>query len=226
MNNRLLAVITPLSGYLVDKDTVVLTEKFVEGMKVYADYWKGPVKVIAHSGVDTTGNLDHRRYKIDDLPFDVALINFNNFALIIKEIENADVVLGGSIHYLNGIAEYCRNNQIVYVHCSEYTLKTRWQIVNASTTNPIKRLKNYLWEWNQERKNKNEIKLSAAIQCNGAPVYEQYKEINKDCMLYFDNRITEESLAATSELPPLPNQFDHKRPIQLAFSGRLNRACS
>jgi colanic acid/amylovoran biosynthesis glycosyltransferase len=223
MNDRVLGVIGSLQGSLVNKDTVVLTEKFVEGMKMYSYYWQGPIKVILSGGVDTSGNLDNRHYKISDLPFDIALINLNNFDDIKESISNVDILQGGSMHLLNGLAKYCRQQKIIYIHVSEYSLTTRWQIVKATAPNPIIRLRRYFWDWNQERKNKIEVKLAAGAQCTGTPVYEQYKNINNNALMYFDNRITEEMLADSKTLRPVPDQFNKKRPIRLAFSGRLNK---
>jgi len=223
MDNRLLTVLTSLPGNLIDTNTVSFTEKFVEGMNSYVNYWQGPVKVVANLSPDTSGNLDHRPYRLNELDFEVSLIDFTDLNAIKCELKSSSVVQGGSMYHLNGIAQFCLDNKIVYIHCSEYTLKTRLQIVKATTSNPVLRFRRYFWEWNQEKKNRKEIKLAAAAQCNGVPVYDEYKRLSKNVIIYFDNRINQEDLASELTFRPLPAKYETNTPIQLAFSGRLDK---
>ena len=218
-----LVIITQLTSTYSPNNTVRLTEKFVEGVKVFADHWKGSIKVLMHNQPDASGNLDLHLYQISDLPFEIEIFNFHNLAAIKNQIIGASAVQGGSSYHLNGLAQYCKENNIAYIHCSEYSLKTRCQIINANTNNPIKRLRRYLWEWRQERANKNEVTLASATHCNGTPTFNIYKYLNPEHLLYFDNRITEEILISEKELKAIPEKFSIERPVRLAFSGRLNK---
>ena len=43
MNEITLVVISPLNGFLLPSGSIVLTQKFVDGMKLYREFWDGPI---------------------------------------------------------------------------------------------------------------------------------------------------------------------------------------
>jgi glycosyltransferase involved in cell wall biosynthesis len=120
-----------------------------------------------------------------------------------------------------GIARECRSRGVPYVYVSEYNLRTRQQIVDATTTNPLKRMRRRLWERGQERKRRRALAGAVGLQCNGTPTYEDYKAICSDTLLFFDTRVTAAMLASEGEVWQKYAAWTAGRPLRLLFSGRL-----
>jgi len=217
-----LAVVPALPVHKVRPERALLTAKFVEGMTRYTELWDGPVVAVMHPEHDTsTGNLDDTVYELADLPFDLRCANFTE-QNIYTALDDADVVMLGGDHRLAKLPQWCRDHDKHAVFVTEYTLRTRLQIVNANSRNPIIRLRRYLWEWQQEQRNRRGIIASSAVQCNGTPTYDAYREINDNTLLYFDSRITADMLITPDALGERQQQLRDNTTIRLAFSGRLN----
>jgi glycosyltransferase involved in cell wall biosynthesis len=124
----------------------------------------------------------------------------------------------------NHISKVCREAGIPCIYISEYTLKTRKQIVAAENpNNPLRIFRQNLWEESQERKQQQAIKLANGLQCNGTPTYEVYRSLNPNTMLFFDTRITEDMLATVEDIEKRTRSLYENTPLRLVFSGRLNR---
>lgn len=65
--------------------------------------------------------------------------------------------------------------------------------------------------------------MPAGYNANGTPTYKSYKSHNKEALLYFDNRIYPNMLSSTEKIANKYAFRTPKSPLQLAFSGRLNR---
>jgi glycosyltransferase involved in cell wall biosynthesis len=124
------------------------------------------------------------------------------------------------LHQLE-IARLCSANGVPYVYISEYSLKTRWQIVDATVSNPIKRLRRRFWELGQERKRAKALSGAAGLQANGIPTYDDYKAICPEALLFFDTRVTAGMLATEDQVRR--KAVAAGRPLKLMFSGRLVR---
>ena len=108
-----------------------------------------------------------------------------------------------------------------FIYITEYSLKTRLQVVRSGVRNPVIALKRQLWELNQERKQRKTVRLASAIQCNGTPTFEAYRSLNSDALLYFDSRITERLLISDNELAARAQAVKRGDPLRIIFSGRL-----
>jgi glycosyltransferase involved in cell wall biosynthesis len=109
------------------------------------------------------------------------------------------------------------------VYGTEYSLKTRRQIINAETGNPLLRARRHLWEWNQERRQRKAIRAATGVQCNGTPTFEAYRALNRNPLLFFDTRTTRDMVIRENDLRQRLAGLGSSRPLRLAFSGRLNR---
>lgn len=58
-SRRALVVIPSLPGILTPSGGVILTRKFLDGMKLYVDLWDGPVHCCVQSSDEVTNNLDN-----------------------------------------------------------------------------------------------------------------------------------------------------------------------
>lgn len=197
-----------------------ITQKFISGVNLYKKYWPGPVTVLIEESQNNDSNLDH--VSIETINnFDLQIIDLDDIANILTPLNNTVVL--ASIHYRqNKIADICKELNIPCVQTSEYTLKTRLQIVKSEKNNLLKRWRTYLWEFLQERKNKTSVQAASGVQCNGTPTYETYKHLNDNCLLYFDSRVNLGDIISAEDLKKRTSALMSNQPIRLVFSGRLN----
>jgi colanic acid/amylovoran biosynthesis glycosyltransferase len=199
-----------------------LTEKFVTGMQMYLDQWHGSVAVLAQQDASAhSGNLDDAWYRPGDLPFQVTVAPFDSTAAH-QVIAGAAVVQGGADHRLGHMPALCAALGARYVFVSEYTLRTRWQIIDAEKLHPLVAWRRKLWAWRQERVNVAAVKASAAVHCNGTPTFDAYQPLNAQSLLYFDSRVTPDMLPEVPRVAVHPPAWSPSSPMRLAFSGRLN----
>lgn len=216
-----LAIVPALRGYVVAPGRVRLTQKFVEGMTKYAELWPG--KVIAVMLPDTaaeSGNLDDREYDTDELSFEVRIASAGNMALV-EALADADAVMLSTDHRLPKLTQWCKGKGKKTVFLTEYTFATRCQIIRANSRNPLLRLRRYIWEAQQELNTRRNVSVADALQCNGTPTFDAYRELNPNALLFFDSRITDSMLNNDAALRSRFRQLQNGAPIRLAFSGRL-----
>ena len=218
-----LVILPSLGATLAGAGKVRITAKFIEGMRQYAKHWPGHVTAILHpDDSEYSGNLDNVVVDADQDGFSFRVLRFDGPELL-DALSNARLVQGGANHLLNHVPEFCKRNGIPYVFVSEYSLRTRRQIIAAETNNPILRARRYLWAWNQERKNEKNVRLSAGVQCNGTPTFDAYSPLNDRTLLYFDTRVSSEMFAGRANVVSRIESLRQGAPIRLAFSGRLHR---
>jgi glycosyltransferase involved in cell wall biosynthesis len=223
MPNNTLVILPSLGANLSPGGSVLLTEKFVSGVQMTVDHWDGPVEVlIQKDNANHSGNLDDVWVKLEDLPFHVTVADFHSPEAK-SVIARAAVVQGGADHNLNHMPGWCFELGAHYVMVSEYTLRTRWQIIDAERLNPLVTWRRKVWAWRQERANQTAVKAAAAVQCNGTPTFDAYQPLNERAMLYFDSRVTADMLPAEPRLAVRAVPWSSEKPMRLAFSGRLNR---
>lgn len=223
MNNKTLLVIPSLDvGLSADGKAVRLTKKFVSGMQMYTDRWDGEVALLAqHNKVEHSGNLDDELFRLSDLPFQVTVAAFDSEQAR-SAVARAAVVQGGADHRLNHMPALCASLGAKYVLVTEYSLRTRWQIIDAEGLSAAVAWRRKLWAWRQERANVAAAKAASAVHCNGTPTFDAYRRLNERTLLYFDSRVTRDMLPDTPRVAGRRSPWSQKSPLRLAFSGRLN----
>jgi len=217
-----LFLLMSLPGFAPAVNQVRLTKKLLDGVNQYAKHWPGKVVLIMPPGEMHSGNLDDIVIDTSSLTFSVEILDFGATALR-EKIARAGLVLGGSHPAISGLAKHCKEQNIPYICVTEYTLKTRLQILQTDIKNPLIFLKRAIWELREEYRTLNKVKYASGIQCNGTPTFNAYQHHNKETLLYFDNRIDIELLSATEKFRAEHTEHTLEQPIQLAFSGRLNK---
>lgn len=221
MNARDALVILPaLRARPGDGDRMVLTGKFLDGLREYAARWLGPVTVWMYRAEDADTNLD---------PVEVAPRHGNLSLRWLPEadadpdevLDNARVVLASLVDQHLVWSEACTCAGVPLVFVSEYTLRTRRQIIRCETSNPLLRLRREIWTTGMERRIHHALGRAAGIQCNGTPTYEAYRAVTPRPLLYFDSRIDPADLASTEAIEERQSRLLAGHPLRLAFSGRL-----
>ena len=199
---------------------VTLTQKFVDGMTTYTSLWDGPVRALLKPTQKQTSNLDNRDFASDGLPFEVRVEEFGGDAFY-EALADAAVVLGGPDLGAPRLSQRCRQMNVPCVNNFEHSLWTRLQIKGTYLKGPVRKFKNLIWELGWERKNIQSVRAATGIQCNGTPAFDAYAKHSANPMLYFDSRTKQQDVISEEELENRLSHFLSKKPIRLAFSGRL-----
>jgi colanic acid/amylovoran biosynthesis glycosyltransferase len=219
MGTTTLMILPDLKTKKIDGDRFVVTEKFYDGVLEFVKYWPGPVAVFMEASPGMTDNLDNIEIRSDNVPFHMGLLDYASLER--KVASDASIVLGSTSYRQNHLSDWCRNLRVPCVYVAEYNLKTRLQIIDADTHNILMRLRRYLWEFLQERKQRKAISDATGIQCNGTPTFEAYRRMNPLPFLYFDSRMSEEMMASDGVVDARLTECLSGRPLRLLFSGRL-----
>lgn len=220
--NRSLVVAPSLGAGIGQPGKIRLTGKFVSGMQLYVKLWEGPVIVLIEPDTnERSGNLDDVWVDLDELPFQLVVARFDS-DLAKQTLASAGVVMGGPDARMNHAAQTCANAGVPFLMVTEYSLKTRLQIVDADSPVFWRRWRRRQWVKKQEKATVASVRRAAGLQCNGTPTFEAYRELNPNTLLYFDSRVSKEMIPPEPELANRSQTFSAQRPLRLAFSGRLN----
>jgi colanic acid/amylovoran biosynthesis glycosyltransferase len=221
LNDTTLVVISPLRGFRLPNGNIVLTEKFVEGLRLYRMLWDGPVLHICAPAPGETDSLDNIEIPTSTPEFNT-VCDVISWETLDRAVPKNSVVLASVGESFNFIAKFCRDRTIPCAYVSEYTLKTRYQILDEIQPNLLKRAFRKLRETRQEALQRTAIAASDAVQCNGLPTYEAYKDISRSPLLFFDSRVDDDMLAPNNILLNKATRRNQTDKIHLVFSGRLN----
>jgi colanic acid/amylovoran biosynthesis glycosyltransferase len=216
-----LTILQPLKAKLLPNGEVLLTRKLIEAVDELAKYWSGSITVMMEETQEANDQMDSKKFKLDELPFKLEVISFDEITPALLHQHQSSLVLAVPEHRQNHISEVCQLAGIPCIYVSEYSLKTRKQIVNVSTKNPLIRLRRMLWTYNQENKQRKAIAMADGLQCNGTPTYEDYKHINRNPLFFIDTRISKDMLATEADIEMRTANRSPDMPLRLVFSGRL-----
>jgi colanic acid/amylovoran biosynthesis glycosyltransferase len=200
------------------------SKKWLDEILLYAKFWPGKLRLLIEQSFEYKEPLETIQFKPEELPFTLEVVTYNK--LDYSTLLNQTSIVSTPVGYQhNDIGNLCKQISIPCIYCTEYTLKTRRQIIDTTTQNPLLKFRRYLWEQKQEQKQLTAIASADGVQCNGTPTYEIYSQVNSNAYLYFDNRITDRILAKPGDIENRLMSFfvEKKRPLGLLFSGRLTR---
>ena len=219
VERRTLVVATALSVVRAEGDGVILTRKFMEGMKRYAELWQGPVRCLAREASSPSDNLDNAEVQLEQLPFELCLVPDQRKALE-HRLRDAAVLLVAIGVYGSELAAAARQLQVPVVLITELSLRTRLQMMQLTTTNPLLRVRRAVWQLGQEHHQRQMVRQVAGVQCNGFPTFNTYRQLNDNALLFFDSRHTQDTVRRAQTEQRLSTLVG-ARPLQLAYSGRL-----
>lgn len=224
MSNDLnLTILQAFQAKMLPNRQVLLTRKFIEAIVKFSNLWPGSITVIMEETRQETDNIDKRVFNLNELPFNLKILSFDTITPTQLKSQTS-LVLATLGYRQNHIGKICRLAGIPCIYISEYTLQTRKQIaVVENPNNSLRQFWRSRWEEVQEWKQRNAIALADGLQCNGTPTYEAYRTINRDPILFFDTRITEDMLATNDDIERRIRNRGDNMPLRLVFSGRLNR---
>lgn len=216
-----LTIVPALQAASHGDERVEITRKFVDGVKEYARYWDGPIRVLMREGpsADST-SLDDERWAIADLPFEFQWLEHEHQEQR-RQLVGSRIVLGSLMHRNLELPDLCADENLPLVWITECSAHTRKQIIHAETRNPLLRLRRQIRANRLESHYKRCIASSAGVQCNGTPTFEAYKDISPNPLLFFDTRVSNDELVAEEILRARTSELLKNKPLRLAFSGRF-----
>ncbi len=208
----------------------VLAGRQISGMVAHGRHWNGPLTCVCEPApearlqedVDRLLGGDNLEVDQADLPFDLVVADFESDEAR-QALSSMTAAVAGIGYRATHLSRWGQELGVPVVYGSEYSLRTRLQIVHAETSNPIKRLRRTIWERNLERRQQAAIRIAAGVQCNGTPTYDAYRRINDHAMLFFDGRLGDEMLVGEDKQDARHARLTSEEPLRLAWSGRINR---
>lgn len=209
---------------------VVVSDRMISGTVEHGKYWPGDLMCICEPApeADLVGNADRAlaganvEIHPDDLPFKLAVVDFRSEEAK-RLLAGVTVAIVGIGHRGTHLAAWGKELNVPIIYGSEYTLKTRLQVERAEVANPVRLARRMLWHVLLEREQRAAIRMADGIHCNGTPTYDAYKAINRNPMLFFDGRMTDDMLADDAAQAKRHARLRSGAPLQLAWSGRLNK---
>lgn len=217
-----LTIVQALPAIKLPNEEVLLTRKLVSATQKFQELWQGPITVMMEETQRESREIDPKIFKYDELPFKLEIGDFAQIKSTSFQ-NKTSLVLAVLGYQQNYISQVCQEANVPCIYISEYTLKTRKQIVAVEETKLIKRLWRSRWEERQEKKQLEAIALADGMQCNGTPTYKNYQKLCPNALLFFDTRITEKMLATSQEIEARHAYLSENKPLRLVFSGRLNK---
>lgn len=221
MTDITLVVVSPLKGFILPSGNVVLTQKFVDGMKLYRELWDGPVLHLCEPAKAASDSLDNIEVPLKTPDFDTLCAPLSDEYLR-TVLPKRSIVLASVGEQFNSISALCREMNVPCVYVTEYNLKTRHQIVAEYQRNALHGAWGKFRQSQQEAAQRKAISLASAIQCNGLPTYSAYQNLNPNSHLFFDSRVDSSMLATKDQIAHKSFDIHQGKKLRLTFSGRLN----
>lgn len=200
---------------------LVLTQKYLDGAAEYAKHWNGQVTTLAEVSQTPSTDMDHVEVQCDQSHQSRVEERPKELGDLIRRISGAGVVVGFLDPTQAELTRQCRSAGIPLVHVCEYTLRTEYQIIDATPVNPLVKLRRKHWARNTERVRKSLLGLLAGLQCNGVPIYDAYRPEREDAFLFFDNRVRLSDVASDEDLEKKATTLRKNSPLRLIFGGRF-----
>ncbi|SMD03092.1 glycosyltransferase [Primorskyibacter flagellatus] len=200
---------------------LVMTQKYLDGVAEYARTWPGPVTSLVY--IDTRPGIDMDQVETGpELPTSKLELRPEDIKALAAHLEQAAIVLALLSPYEAETAAICHRNGVPVVFVSEYTPRTEIQIIDATTPNPLRRLRRRFYIQGVERRRRQMLRdLAAGLQCSGTPTYDLYNSIAPNPMLFFDNRVPAADVIDDGALKVKCARMASGAPLRLVFGGRI-----
>lgn len=218
--SRELIMLPAVSAQRGPRGGLVLTEKYMGGVAEYARTWPGPVTTLARLSLDPITDMDPVEYFPGDAETGLELRPDTTDGLA-RRLASAAAVLAYLSREEAAAADLCRKLGVPIIFVSEYTLRTDLQILGSEVSNPVIRLRRAVWLWRNERIRRRLLRDATGLQCSGTPTFEAYAGLNRNTMLFFDNRVRRDEVISSDALKRKLDGIQQGQHLRLVFGGRL-----
>jgi glycosyltransferase involved in cell wall biosynthesis len=194
--------------------------KFLEGMRLHAAHWPGPVRVLLRRGAGAIpfgAEVDHAALGFELLVLDPGAPAppglWAGVRALFAGADDLDAL---------ALIPAARAAGARVVLALEYTLETRLRIaaLDPGRSWP-RRLRSMLWTLQMEPRRRAALAAADAVQFNGYPAWDSYRHLTRDPLLYLDNRMTAAMMATPAEMADRAARLRAGAPLRLIHSGRL-----
>ena len=216
--NTELILLPSLKAHIGPNNGMVMTRKYMEGAMEFAKFWPGQVTTLAFRSSGNSTEMDPIEVFPGDSRFPIE-VRPSTEKQLSDRISGSAAVLAHLSRYEEPTAEICERLGVPSFFTSEYTPKTERQIIDASVRNPVVRFRRKIWIYNAERARMRILRKATGLQCSGTPTYERYKSIQRNTMLFFDNRVRQEDIIDEIALNRKFDEFQEQEVSQVDFWG-------
>lgn len=199
---------------------VQLDLKFVEGMRMYARDWTGPVRSVLWRGAkDIPFGGD---FQLEELGFELVVLD--DFGPLPSAALNgvAVAMISADQMGLEQAMEAARAQRVPVVVGIEYTLETRLKINELEREiGALRKLRRAWWLKAQEKRVRQALRAAEGVQFNGYPAEIAYRELTNKPLMYLDSRMTRAMMATDAEMTARAQRLRRGAPLRLIHSGRL-----
>jgi glycosyltransferase involved in cell wall biosynthesis len=206
-----------------DGHALTLSAKFLEEISQFARLWPGVVRLVAYEDTGWNTPFSIVTVEVASLPFELEIRSHDQLDKHVLP-DGPAVVLSAIGDRYDGMVDIGRHAGVPVVYVGEYTYRTSLRMMQLETPNPVRRLRRAVWLRRHDRRERRSVSRAAGLQCNGTPTFDAYRGLNKETMLYFNSRVTDDLLARPEEQSDRSARLrDRSHPLHLLFSGRIER---
>jgi len=215
-----LVLLPALSAQRGPRGGLILTRKYMTGTAELARTWPGPVTSLVSLSDTPTTDMDHAEYLPGEAETELEVRPATPEALAAR-LAKAAAVLAFLSREEAETARLCHRLGVPIVFTAEYSPTTERQILDAEVSNPLVRLRRRVWLWRTERIRRQALRIAAGLHCSGTPTFENYRGLNDNMLLFFDNRVGREGVIDDGALEEKIARLRQAAPLRLVFGGRL-----
>ena len=217
-SNAELILLPALKALRSPRGDLRLTQKYLDGVAMFARYWPGPVTSLVEITKQPSTEMDLVEVDLTD-GFEIRPANP---ARLVRRLRRGAVALGFLTARELGLVGACRLARLPLVMTSEYTLSTEMQIVDGENLWKPRALKRKAWLWRHDLVRQRIVPAIEGLQCSGTPTYEAYRDAQPNTLLFFDNRVRVDDVVGEEELDrKLTRLATSRGPLRLIFGGRF-----
>lgn len=215
-----LLMLSPAPVIEAPGNEVVLDVRFVEGMKLHAQLWPGPVRcVLWRRDIAITQPIRYARKRLE---FDLIVLEPNESPPPLL-LEGAALVLCAADDMRHLDLPQRLSGQITrLVYTIEQGLRGRIAAAVAHRGSIRRRLGSMIWTLLKERPLRRALAAADAVQCNGPMAYNAYRKVGRDTIVFLDNRVRLPLVARAADLEARAQRLREGRPLRLCWFGEMS----
>lgn len=214
-----LLLIAPAPVIRLSPTQLRLDAKFIEGARLHARHWNGPIRFILWRNDSMPFGQD---VDAADLGFELTVLEPGE-SLTSEHLKGAGLIAASAdTHLTFDLPRHAKAAGVKLVYAIENTLDTRLRILwmDREQSWPRK-LRSSLWLLQRERRCRRVLRECDGVQFNGWPARDAYAHLNPNTLLYLDGRMTAGLMATPADFAARAKRSAGKEPLRIAHSGRL-----
>lgn len=215
------------NGARVDDGVLRVDRKFHVGMQAYAEKIRAPLTTIHPEAALGEATMDLIEVPVSELNYRIMTVKVDRaqralaaeIPRIQVEISRGRLVYGGGL----GSIKIARSLGVPYILILEYDLQTQITVSTVQVRGVVRSaVRATRCAWHYVAHSVPEMRNAHSLHCNGYPIYDATRRINKNNLLYLDSRMSRDMIISRDELAARLASRS-KRPLRLLFSGRYER---